>query len=123
MLELDKNILIVDDEAAILEILEFEFEFSEELKFKNIFKAFSGKEALNIIQNEKIDFIITDMQMPNGDGKSIIKGLDEMNKDIPLVIHSGFGHCDELKFLKYEAFVSKPGDMSDFFKIIKEKLC
>jgi len=63
-----KNILITEDEPMILELLEELFIYSN--KFSKVFKASNGREALDILRNEDIHVLLTDINMP------IINGIE-----------------------------------------------
>lgn len=87
----DKNrsMLIVDDEEDLLDIL-VDF-FSDDF---NVFGASEGGEALNLInQHPEIEFVLTDINMPNGlDGWSLIDEIHKMKLKAPpsIFIISGF---------------------------------
>ena len=72
------SILIVDDEVLICNSLE------RLLSDKYIiFKAFNGKEAIDIIgQNSNIDVVLSDIMMPVMDGFELIEKVRFENKDI-----------------------------------------
>jgi DNA-binding response OmpR family regulator len=54
------NILIVDDEQALVKGLKK----SLTKEGYNVFTAYDGKEALELINNEKIDCILLDLMLP-----------------------------------------------------------
>ena len=73
------NVLLVDDEVEFVET------FGERLKMRNIeiSKAFSGKEALKVLEkNQTVEVVILDVKMPEMDG---IETLTEIKKQYPLV--------------------------------------
>jgi two-component system chemotaxis response regulator CheY len=72
----DKNIriLYVDDSATVREMVET---FLYELGFLNIQGAEDGVEALSLCEEDEFDFIITDINMPNMDGITLITQLRE----------------------------------------------
>jgi CheY-like chemotaxis protein len=78
-----KDILIVDDSNTNNFLLESILE-SEGF---NTSTAFSGKEALKLISNEKPDLILLDIMMPNLDGFSVLEELQQRTdtKQIPVV--------------------------------------
>lgn len=63
-----KRILVVDDEPDILELL------SEELQFEGFetIEASSGNEAIEKLQSNIVDAIVSDYKMPNGNGKVLL---------------------------------------------------
>jgi CheY-like chemotaxis protein len=76
------SILIVDDQKIICEGLE-RLLSGEYI----IYKAFNGKEALDIIkQNSDIDVVLSDIIMPVMDGIELIKRLRLENKDIIIIV-------------------------------------
>ena len=58
----DKRILIVDDEKAIVKMLET---ILRKEGFQLINKAFCIKDALQILQNHSVDIIILDVMLPD----------------------------------------------------------
>jgi two-component system, cell cycle response regulator len=63
-------ILIVDDEDEILDFLE------RILRVKYaVFKAENGREALNILGNEAIQLVVSDVMMPDMDGFELCKAI------------------------------------------------
>lgn len=46
-----------------------------ELGFQNIVEAEDGIKALNILKNERIDFVLTDWNMPNMTGLELLKAI------------------------------------------------
>lgn len=72
----DAKILIVEDEPQINRLIELVLQSDG---FYKIRKAFDGKEALNIINNEKPDLILMDVMIPEIDGFSLCKLIKEDN--------------------------------------------
>jgi len=64
---MNKSILFVDDEKAILNSIRREFFDSS----YEIYIATSGKEALEILSENQINLIVSDMRMPEMDGYKI----------------------------------------------------
>lgn len=77
------NILVVDDDKEIVDSIEI---YLRNEGF-NIFKAYDGMEALEILVSENIHLIIMDIMMPKLDGiKATIKIREE--KNIPIILVS-----------------------------------
>lgn len=84
-----KNILIVDDEALILKALKRLFKQTD----YKIFISSNGYEALNILNTETIDMMITDLRMPDMNGYEL---LTKVKATYPNVIRIGLsGYVDE----------------------------
>ena len=65
------NVLVVDDEKDVLQTLE---SMLEELNFNPII-AQSGDKAMEIIENNKIDVVLSDIYMPDTDGFELLKNV------------------------------------------------
>jgi len=73
-MDFDRNIriLYVDDSSTIREMVESSL---IEIGYINIQAAEDGVEALALSEEEEYDFIITDINMPNMDGITLIQKL------------------------------------------------
>lgn len=76
------HLLIVDDEEKIRETLKTHFELDD----YPVQTAGCGNEALEIVLNSKVDFIISDVRMPNGDGVYLLEKVRELRPDIPVIV-------------------------------------
>lgn len=81
-----KTILVVDDESALLNLTN---EILSSHGFK-VFCAESAKEALNILQHETIDILISDIIMPEMDGYQLAAIVKEKYPEIKIQLASGF---------------------------------
>ena len=114
------NVLLVDDEISFVET------FSERLVMRNleITKAFSGEEALQVLEtNHNIEVIILDVKMPGMDG---IETLVEIKKKLPLVeVIMLSGHADvesAIDGMKQGAFdyLMKPCDIDQIITKVSD---
>jgi len=82
-----KTIMIVDDEEACREIVQFYFENDY-----NIIPMSNGQEAMEYLKNNDIpDLIILDMQMPNMNGRLFLHRIrkgDPKLRNIPIIFSS-----------------------------------
>lgn len=81
-----KKILVVDDEKAIVQMLRINL---KSFGFK-VFTAYNGYEALDILQEEKIDLILLDIMMPHIDGIEVCNRIKENpdTRTIPVIMVS-----------------------------------
>jgi len=80
------KVLFVDDEARILRSLRRSFFQAE---FESFYSE-SALEALNILQNEDIDILVTDIRMPVMDGLQLLKIVRDKYPSIDRIVLSGF---------------------------------
>ena len=84
------NLLIVDDEILIVERLKIILaDLADE-----VFTAFDGEEAIEVIKAQKIDCVICDINMPKMNGMEVIKNLRTFDKKLPFIFYTSHGHHD-----------------------------
>jgi CheY-like chemotaxis protein len=80
-LEVNKKVLIVDDEAPIRRVLEF--------KLKNsgyrVLIAKNGAQGLELIKTQQPDAVITDIMMPEMDGQQLCEQSNGLKKKRPFL--------------------------------------
>jgi two-component system chemotaxis response regulator CheY len=74
VMDVDKNmkILVVDDFATMRRIIK---NLLKQGKYINITEAEDGADALKVLKSEKVDFIISDWNMPNMTGLELLKAV------------------------------------------------
>ena len=107
-----KTILIADDSATMRAML---VSTIESLGDYRIVEAASGFEALRLLPREKVDLILTDINMPDINGLELISYLrNNLNyKEIPVIIISTEGSqkdIDKGKLLGANEYLIKPID-------------
>ena len=115
--EQKKTILIVDDEALVLRAGQ---RMLDRLGYR-VLVAESGEEACRIYSSEKdqIDLIILDLSMPDMDGTDTFFKLHEIDKNVQVVVSSGFDKENRLALLLENGalgFVQKPFDLKTLGK-------
>ena len=90
----DISILIVEDEAELREYL---VEYLE-IFFKKVFEAECGESGYKLYLEKRPDIILSDINMPNLDGLSMIKKIRENNQETNVIIMSA--HSEREKLLK-----------------------
>lgn len=84
--EIKEKILFVDDEKGILDVAAEFFEF----KGYRIFTACNGRQAVSILEKERIDCCFTDINMPEMDGIELAGYIYKNDNTIPVVIMTGY---------------------------------
>lgn len=76
------TILIVDDEQFLREAIAMDF---KRRKF-NVLLAANGREAFDIVLKEKVDIVLSDIRMPNGDGLELLDRIKARDANLPVVM-------------------------------------
>ena len=103
------NVLLVDDETKITEL----FSYSLRREPYNISTASSADQALEILANQPVNILVTDIRMPKMDGLELGQLVREMYPQVQLIIISAHGDVDSaVTALKLGAvdFLQKPVD-------------
>ena len=92
MIEIDKKILIVEDDKDFRFILQTDFR-SEGF---NIITAENGQEGLDLIVKEKPDLIILDILMPKMSGIEMAEKMKEKGLNTPLIFLTNMSDIDHI---------------------------
>lgn len=117
----NKRILLVDDEAELVEMLTRK----AEREGYEVFSASNGKEAMLLLEKQKVDLILTDVVMPLMDGFTFFKAIrsDQKLSNIPVIVLSArAGMEDAFQVLGVEEFIVKPFSGEDVVLKIREVL-
>ena len=86
-----KNVLLVDDSSTMRKIIGRSLRQAG-IDFDNIFEAADGIEALAVLESEKVDIVLSDINMPNMNGLEFIQKMKEDGYTIPIVVISTEGN-------------------------------
>jgi two-component system chemotaxis response regulator CheY len=88
-----KRVLTVDDSKTMRDMVSFTLESAG----FEVVKAEDGVRALSLLAGTKVDLIITDINMPNMDGVTLVKTLraDSAYKSMPILILTTEGGDDK----------------------------
>ena len=120
-----KTILIADDSPTMRAMLVSTIEMLGDF---HVVEASSGFEALRLLPREKVDLILTDINMPDINGLELISYLRNNSnyRSIPVFIVSTEGSqkdVDKGKLLGANEYVVKPFDPARLLKLISSYLC
>jgi two-component system, NtrC family, response regulator PilR len=101
------RVLIVDDEADILELLELTL-----IRMGlEVVRANCVQQAKQRLDEQSFDLCLTDMRMPDGDGLEVVRHIGERRLDVPVAVITAHGNLENaVAVLKAGAFdyLSKP---------------
>lgn len=116
------SVVIVDDEEDVRSLYLTVVE--ELLPDAEIFEANDGLEALNLIMAVQPDIVVSDIKMPNMDGRRLLKVAREFRNSCQFIFISGFGKDYLYEFLRYGAFdvLEKPLNIDELEETISRAL-
>lgn len=107
--QVKKKILLVDDSRTVRQLLNLVL---KKHIFCNITEACDGQEALQCLTKDNFDLIVTDINMPNMNGLSLISRVrGEMHLKVPIIIVTTLGREMDRDLgleLGADSYVTKP---------------
>ena len=85
-----KTILVVDDDASIRE----SFEKILKRTGYEVLTAENGEEALDIIRQQSVDLVLSDLRMPKMGGLKLLKASKTLSPEIEVILMTAFGDVD-----------------------------
>ena len=114
-----KKILIVEDEEALC--LLYKEELSQE--GYDVMTVYDAEQALEVLNRERFDLIITDIRMPGRDGVELITQILGLRKDIPIIINTAYqSYKEDFMTWAADAYVVKSSSLQQLKSKIKELL-
>lgn len=118
------SILLVDDDPWMLEYLSKCIPW-EEMNITEVFETESGEAAVKILEERKINIVISDVKMGEKDGIQLLKEIKDMDSTIKVILLSGIDSARNVR----EAFrtgavdfLFKPVDVEALKKLIKSTI-
>jgi two-component system response regulator YesN len=114
------NILLVDDEAVDLEWLRRRV-LASGLNIQVTGTANSGFHALKIMEEERIDIILSDIRMPIMTGTEFARKAKALNPKVKIVFISGhedFGYAKEAIEINASGYLLKPVEDKDLYRML-----
>jgi DNA-binding response OmpR family regulator len=112
------NVLVCEDNVLTLRTVEFAL---KRAGFE-VFKAVDGDEGIRILDEEVIDVVITDINMPYTKGLELVLHVNKkFNKKIPVIIISSITlkeTKDHARELGAKGYLTKPFDLDDLVEMV-----
>jgi CheY-like chemotaxis protein len=113
------RVLIVDDDPMVRNLISTILS----VKGHTCDEASDGFEALEKLEANQYDAVVLDIVMPNMDGMTLMKKISQKNKDLPVMMMTGYSQMTYRKLPINEAaihagaseFIDKPFDVNEFY--------
>lgn len=94
-----------------------------------VFTAFNAQNARDIIQTQPVDILLSDIEMPDENGLSLIRWINENHYDINCILltcHADFEYAREGLFLGCQDYITLPAKYEDIgasvLKVVKRRM-
>jgi len=118
-----KKVLIVDDETRLLQSIEAGLKsYLDEF---TVITANNGKEAVQHLQNETLNLVVTDLRMPEMDGFELLAHLSKTHPFLPTIVMTAFATPEieeRLNTSGTSRLLEKPIDIEKLAQAIRDGL-
>lgn len=121
------QLLVVDDESIIRRGIRTFIDF-DGLGISRLFEAENGEEAIAILEEEQIDLILADINMPKMDGLEFCRRAKERDPSVKAAVITGYDYLDyAIRAIKVgvDDYVLKPLSRDDIqtllFRLVEKK--
>ena len=118
------NILLVDDDRFVIAALEKNIDW-EGLGITTVFTANDIGKAQEILSNQTVDLLLSDIDMPHGSGLDLLGILREQGNTIPAIFltnYADFSYAKRALELRSFHYFLKPIDYPELTNIIRQAL-
>jgi two-component system nitrogen regulation response regulator GlnG len=112
------SLLVVDDEPAILHAFRRAFSRPE----VTVLTAATGKEGLDLAEQERPEVIVLDINLPDMSGLDVFRQLHDTDARTPVILITGHGTTDTaIEAMKHGAFdyLFKPLELSQLEEVVE----
>ena len=118
-----QTIVIVDDEDMVLKSLGSFLSLETEY---NVEAFISAKKALEYIENNSVDLVVSDYLMPEMDGITFLAKVKEIKPQVPRIILTGYADKENaikaINDVGLFQYIEKPWDNEDILIIFRNGL-
>lgn len=116
------NILIVDDDRFVVAALTTGLNWNK-LGFQNVYTAYNMDDAKKILENNHVDLLLSDIDMPNGSGLDLLTWIRDRRNNMPAIFltnYADFNYAQKALELKTFYYFLKPIEYDKLENIIME---
>lgn len=116
-----KRLIIVDDEEEVRQSIVNVIDWAE-AGFELVGDASNGQEALTLVEENKIDAVITDIRMPVMDGLELSQHIQIIDPTIKIIILTGFDNIEyaqEAFRWNIHEYLLKPVSVEDLYAALQ----
>jgi two-component system, response regulator FlrC len=121
MSKANESVLVVEDDAALREALVDTLRAAD----LSAISAADAPAALQMLQNEEIALVISDVQMPGPNGYQLLSSIKRLRPDLPVVLMTAYGTVAQAVAAMREGatdYIVKPFDAQALIEMARRQL-
>ena len=114
-----EKILVVDDDQNVLKVIKMRLEARD----YQVATATEAKQPVEMARQEVFDLALVDLKLGDGDGITLMEGLQQINPEMPIIIFTAYGTIENaVEAMRKGAYgyLTKPFDYNDLLVEIKD---
>ena len=119
------TIMVVDDEQRILEAIKRILRREPLFKY-TVLTVDNPKDALKMVESEKVDLVLSDQRMPEMTGVELFTRVRELSPQTVRMLITGYTDLDAaieaINKAKIDYYIEKPWDDTELLSLIRDAL-
>ena len=116
------KLLIIDDERIVRQGIIKSIDFNI-LGFNEVFEEENGEEALTIVEENPIDIVLADINMPKINGIDFAKNIKQRDKSVKIAFITGYDYFDyAISAIKIgvDDYILKPVSQREVIQVLRK---
>lgn len=108
------QILVVDDDDVIVDLVREYFS----VRGHQVHAAFDAREAIDVLQKEQLDVVLTDLRIPQGSGLDVVRAAGRLARPVASVLMTGLPTVDSAREAMQSGasdYITKPFRLRELF--------
>lgn len=119
------NALIIDDDRFVVAALKKSIDWTL-LGFEEVFEAYNVESAKNVIGDQHVDLVLSDIDMPHGTGIDLLRWMRDHHNGTPCIFltnYADFDYAQQAVDLHCFHYFLKPVDYDRLTQVIRDAVC
>lgn len=113
-----ETVLIVDDEMALRSVLTYAL---SEFGYR-VLEASNGLQALDVLESNEVDLVISDITMPEMDGFELVENIHKLYPKMLIQLVSGYSDKVDEEVVLHKKLLYKPYNINEMLQRIRKLL-
>lgn len=111
------QVLVVDDDEVIVDLVREYFS----ARGHHVFAAFDAREAIELLQREQLDAVLSDLRIPQGSGIDVVRAAGRLARPVASVLMTGLPTVDTAREAMQAGacdYITKPFRLKELYEAV-----